>query len=78
MVKSSDFCAERLRLVNEFGFAIKEHDRLQAAQIEALRRREGFLFEQEILEARTRGDEAMKAIVEHEYSHRCTTHRGTA
>ena len=54
-----------------FTSAVAEYHRMQSAQVAALTRGDGFLFEIEIAHARDQRDLAKYAILEHQQEHGC-------
>ena len=64
-------CEERQRLVTAFTTAVSEYLRMRSAQIAAIKRGDGFLFEAEIEKARERKNGARRAIELHRLQHGC-------
>ena len=55
----------------EFLAAISDHHRMQSAQVAALRKGDGFLFEKELAEASERRLNVKYAIIAHKEKHGC-------
>ncbi|MDE3161205.1 MAG: hypothetical protein KGM92_20765 [Acidobacteriota bacterium] len=64
-------CIEKERLMQEFLAAISDHHRMQSAQVAALRKGDGFLFEKELAEASERRLNVKYAIIAHKEKHGC-------
>ena len=64
-------CEERQRLVEAFTKAVSEYLRMRSAQIAAVKRGDGFLFDREIENAQQQKDSARNAIELHRLRHGC-------
>jgi hypothetical protein len=64
-------CIEKQRLIQEYTNAVSECNRLQSAQVLAVRRAEDFTFEEEIAKASQRREYAKYAIMDHSEKHGC-------
>jgi hypothetical protein len=64
-------CFEKLKLVKAYEWAVSEYNRMNSAQLAALRNGEGFIFTEQIAQAGRLKDNAKYAIIAHEESHAC-------
>ena len=71
MAPAPMFCGEKKRLQERYTAAVSKYLRAQSAQLLAIQRGDGLLFENEIEAARIQKDFAKRAILEHEREHGC-------
>jgi phage-related protein len=64
-------CFEKRKLIKAFEWAVSEYNRMNSAQVAALRNGEGLLFSEQIAAAGLRKDRAKYALIAHEEQHRC-------
>jgi hypothetical protein len=64
-------CSEKRGLIMRFTAAVQECNRLQAEQIKALLRSEGFLLESDIAQAMERRERTKYAVLQHQQEHGC-------
>ena len=64
-------CIEKQRLLDEYARAVSDFNRMNSAQVAALRNSEGFIFTDQIAAAGLRMDRAKYAILAHEQEHGC-------
>ena len=71
MTPGPDFCPLKQRLIAAFTSAVSDYNLLQAAQIDALLKGQGFAHEEDLAWARDRRDRAKYAILAHQDTHGC-------
>ena len=64
-------CIDKEKLLQDFAKAVSEHHRMQSAQVAAVLRGEDFLFEDEIIKAAERRENAKYAVLKHRQEHGC-------
>ena len=64
-------CVEKWKLLKAYEWAVSEYNRMNSAQVAALRNGEGFRFTAQIAAAGHRKDHAKDAILKHEEEHGC-------
>ena len=64
-------CIEKRRLLQEYTNAVSDCNRLQSAQVLAVKRGECFTFEEEIAKASQRREHAKYTIIDHAEKHGC-------
>jgi hypothetical protein len=65
------FCFEKIKLIQEYAHAVSEYNRMQSAQVAALRNGDGFEFTGADSGGRTAQGQAKDAILKHEEEHGC-------
>ena len=68
---SAVLCLEKLKLIKAFEWSVSEYNRMNTAQIAAVRNGEGFLFGEQVAEAGRAKERAKYAILKHEEEHGC-------
>jgi hypothetical protein len=64
-------CVEKWKLLKAYAWAVSEFNRMNSAQLAALRNGEGFRFTDQIAAAERHKDNAKYAILKHEEEHNC-------
>ncbi len=64
-------CIEKERLLLEFSRAVSEYNRIQSAQVAAVRHDGTFPFREELEKAARRREEAKYAVLAHQEEHGC-------
>jgi hypothetical protein len=65
------FCIERQKLINEFEWAVSEFNRMNSAQVAAVRNGHGFMFAEQIADAERFKENVKYAIIKHQEEHGC-------
>jgi hypothetical protein len=65
------YCAEKMRLLDEFVAAVAEYLKIESAKLAAAARCEEWLSDGELKAARKRKDAAKEAIRSHQQAHGC-------
>jgi hypothetical protein len=69
--RSTLLCFEKQRLIRNFEHAVSEYNRMNSAQVLAVRNGEDFPFQDEIAQAAAAKDNAKYAILAHQQEHGC-------
>jgi hypothetical protein len=69
--RSAILCLEKVKLIKAYQWAVSEYNRMNSAQVVALRNSDGFIFSEQIAQAGLLMEQAKYAIIEHEEEHGC-------
>jgi len=64
-------CIEKWRLLRAFAKAVSDYNRMNSAQLAAVLNGEDFPFEEEIVAAADRKEQAKYAVLAHQMEHGC-------
>jgi hypothetical protein len=64
-------CLEKVKLIKAYEWCVSEYNRMNSAQVAALRNGDGFIFSEQIAEAGLLRERAKYAIIKHEEEHGC-------
>ena len=69
--RSIFLCLEKVKLIKAYEWAVSEYNRMNTAQVAALRNGDGFVFSEQIAQAELLRERAKYAILQHEEEHGC-------
>jgi hypothetical protein len=69
--RSIILCLEKVKLIKAYEWCVSEYNRMNSAQVVALRNGDGFIFSEQIAEAGLLKERAKYAILKHEEEHGC-------
>jgi hypothetical protein len=64
-------CLEKWKLIKAYEWCVSEYNRMNSAQVAALRNGDGFIFSEQIAHAGLVKEQAKYAILKHEEEHGC-------
>jgi phage-related protein len=70
-VRTVIFCIEKQKLIKAFEWAVSEYNRMNSAQVAAVRNGDGFIFGEQVARAGLLKDCAKYALIKHEEEHGC-------